>query len=192
MELLVAEQIAQKRFTAEEYLTLEENAEVRHEFVNGLLIEMAGETFEANEITLNLAEILRKFLRSKGYRLFTHEIRTIVRENNIYRYPDVVIAEASALEGKNMLKKPAMIIEVLSDSTSKVDRGAKLKEYCALPSLQYYCLVAQDEVSVELFHRNEHGWEYDFYLNLSDSLPLPFFGTNIALKDIYEGITFSE
>ena len=74
--------ISQRIYTVEEYFDIEKTSEIRHEFENGILIPMPGETLDANEIAGNISATLRKELRQKGYRIFTHDIRTIVHERS--------------------------------------------------------------------------------------------------------------
>ena len=48
-----------KRMTVEEYLEFERHSETRHEYADGILRAMAGETQEHEDIVLNIAETLR-------------------------------------------------------------------------------------------------------------------------------------
>ena len=49
MPLIISEQT----FTEEEYILAELQSDIRHEYVNGKLIEMAGESDLHNEIAMN-------------------------------------------------------------------------------------------------------------------------------------------
>lgn len=184
--------ITEKRCTAEEYFELEKQSEVRHEFVYGYLIEMAGESKRANEIAQNFIFSVRRELRQKGYATYEHDVRLMVRKGQIYRYPNAVIAPILDDEDAYHVTQPVLIVEVLSNSTKETDRIDKLIEYRELPTLQYYFLIAQDAISVELYRRNEKGiWEYVYFTDLYDTIELSYFGTQITLEAIYEGIVFS-
>lgn len=50
-----------------------------------------------------------------------------------------------------------MIVEVLSDTTERIDRREKLLAYSGIPSLQEYLLVRQDRLEVEI-HRRQDQW----------------------------------
>ena len=49
---------------------------------------------------------------------------------------------------------------MLSRSTQGFDRGAKLDAYQQIPSLKQYVLIAQDEIRVSVYERDEAGWRY--------------------------------
>jgi Uma2 family endonuclease len=58
------------------------------------------------------------------------------------------------------ITNPLFIIEVLSVTTEKGDRGNKWLHYQRIPSLQEYVLVSQ-EPRIEIFRRTSSGtWEY--------------------------------
>lgn len=177
-------------YTVEEYFELEKTAEIRHEFVHGKLIPMSGESKNANKIAFNCARLLDHLLSEKKLEVFLHDVRTIIEENGIYRYPDVVVSPESDDEHTHMVTQPIILVEVLSDSTANEDRGAKLREYTNLPTLQYYLILAQDQILAELYSRKEDGWLLQFFDEQNESVPLPAFETQLSLKEIYQKVKF--
>ena len=186
--------ISQRIYTVEEYFDIENTSEIRHEFENGILIPTPGETLDANEIAGNISATLRKELRQKGYRIFTHDIRTIVHELRLYRYPDLVITAADTVKDIRHVTEPVLIVEVLSESTEEIDRNKKFRQYTALPSLQYYLMIHQDMALIEFYQRKgeSNTFEFNFFDKLSETINLPVLGTSITMEDIYEGINFPE
>ena len=87
----------------------------------------------------------------------TENVRVEVLKDDSYRYPDVVVAcHPFDLRGNDQLiRQPRLIVEVLSTSTEKADRGSKWQRYRKIPSLIYYLLVDQYKVPVDLFSRIE-------------------------------------
>lgn len=59
---------AQLVFTEEEYLEFERNSDVRHEYLDGHLLLMAGESDERGDISMNLAVLIGGQLRGKPCR----------------------------------------------------------------------------------------------------------------------------
>lgn len=186
--------ISQQIYTVEEYFNIENTSEIRHEFENGFLIPMPGETLDANEIAGNISATLRKELRQKGYRIFTHDVRTIVHELRLYRYPDLVITAANSIKDIRHVTEPVLIVEVLSESTEEIDRNKKFRQYTALPSLQYYLMIHQDMALIEFYQRKgeTNTFEFNFFDKLSEIINLPMLSTSISMEDIYEGINFPE
>ncbi|MEA5405715.1 Uma2 family endonuclease [Arcicella sp. DC2W] len=186
-------EVSARIYSVEEYFEIENHSEIRHEFEDGILIPMPGETLDANEIAGNISATLRKELRKKGFRIFTHDVRTIVHERRIYRYPDLVITASNTVKDIRHVTEPVLIAEVLSESTEEVYRNKKFRQYTALPSLQYYLMVHQNLHLVEFYRRKEatSTFEFNFIDQLNDKIEFPLFDTSITLEDIYEGIQFN-
>lgn len=77
-------------------------------------------------------------------------------------YPDLTVIsgppERDAQHAATILN-PTLIVEVLSDSTESFDRNDKFESYRLIPMLRQYVLVAQREPSVEVWTRNDAGWD---------------------------------
>jgi Uma2 family endonuclease len=83
------------------------------------------------------------------------------------------------------------VVEVLSTSTEKYDRGDKFRAYEQIDSLAEYVLIDQYRVRVEYFRRiNHQEWRLLILTDLADTLELQSIATTIPLAEIYRGITF--
>ena len=178
----------EKLYTVDEYFELEKHSNIRHEFYYGKLIAMPGESKNANEIAQNCAFTFRTELRQRGFRIFIEDVRTVVKGNKIYRYPDVVVADEEGDGDTHNVKKPRILVEVISETSKYRDRVTKLQEYSKLPSLAYYIVVDQDTVNVEVYSRRENDWAYQLLENLTDVIDLSVLGTSLSLATIYENI----
>lgn len=139
------------RLTAPEYLDWENQQEIRHELVDGYLYAMTGASLRHDEIAMNLAATLHGHLARSSCRVYKSDIK--VRVANNYYYPDIVVRcnEEQPTINEYSLADPQVIIEVLSPSTQRFDRGDKRLAYQQIPSLTDYVLVSQDSVLVEHF-----------------------------------------
>lgn len=183
--------LAEERLlTVEEYFELEKNSEIRHEFYFGKLIDMPGESKNANRIAKKTEGAFDAIIDHTIFETFRGEVRLTINQSTIYRYPDVMIALISDDEDDYAVTQPIVIVEVLSDSTAKVDTGKKLREYTSLASLQYYLVVSQDEVLVQVNQRKGNSWEFYFYDKLTDEIQFSVFNKSVFLNDIYKGIVF--
>ena len=187
-------EVSARTYSVEEYFEIENHSEIRHEFEDGLLIPMPGETLNANEIAQNFITALQRILRKNGFRMFGHDIRTIVHERRLYRYPDVVVSASNTIKDIRNVTEPVLVVEVLSESTEEIDRNKKFRQYTALPSLQYYLMIHQDMALIEFYQRKENSktFEFNFFDRLSETINLPVLGTSISMEDIYEGIEFED
>ena len=88
------------RFTIDQYLTLERHANERHEYIDGYILAMAGESLEHGIIAVNLVVTLGGQLKGKPCQVLTKD--TKVRSgptppaagralSGLYSYPDVVV-----------------------------------------------------------------------------------------------------
>ncbi|HEX4610807.1 MAG TPA: Uma2 family endonuclease, partial [Urbifossiella sp.] len=137
-----------RKLTAAEYLAIERAAPFKSEFYAGKMFAMSGASPAHNTIKDNLIVSVGSSLRGSGCRTLSSDQRVRVNATGLYTYPDVLILCGPgeyAAEDPYTLLNPKVIIEVLSDSTEKYDRGAKFRQYKRLPSLMEYVLVAQDE-----------------------------------------------
>jgi Uma2 family endonuclease len=171
--------------TVEEYLAFEEKSEVRHEYYLENLIEMAGASFLHNLISGNIFFIIKQLLKNKNERVFIEGFKAFIKEQNIFFYPDVMVALPE--EHQYYSTQPVLIAEVLSESTRKFDMIDKFIQYQKLDTLQYYLLVEPDKYLVILYKKAAEGdWQSSTFTAITDIIDLPKFNISIALKDIYQ------
>lgn len=179
---------AEKSYTVEDYFELEKHSEIRHEFINGQLIPMSGESIIANRIAGNCGFYLELALRSAGYDIIRHDVRTIVELNKKYRYPDVQVVKRDTITETHAISSPVLLIEVSSQDSAKTDNETKLNEYVQLSSLQYYLIISQYEPLVQLYSRDDQGWRFEVFNHLAAEVSLPKLGCVLKVADIYENV----
>ncbi|PSN16863.1 hypothetical protein C7293_00340 [filamentous cyanobacterium CCT1] len=181
-----------KTYTADEYLTLEVESDIRHEYRHGAIIPMTGGTPEHNKIASALNALLWFALRGKPYSLFITDQRLWIPAMNIYTYPDgMVTADPVELKPgrKDTVTNPLLLAEVLSDSTEKYDRGDKFEAYRTLATLQEYLLIDQYRPHVEQYvKQSEHQWLFTEYSGLDTRVQISSLPVELALNDLYQGI----
>ncbi|HSU15029.1 Uma2 family endonuclease [Longimicrobium sp.] len=186
--------LVQPVYTPDEYLRLERSAGHRSEFVNGRIYAMGGASHAHNLIVFNLAREIGAQLRGRPCEAYVNDMRVKVRQTGIYAYPDLVaLCEEPRFEDGDFdtLLNPTVIIEVLSESTEKYDRGEKFAHYRRLDSLREYILVSQDRQRAEKYVRDGEGWVLTEVSGAEASLTIETLGCTIALAEIYERVEFS-
>jgi Uma2 family endonuclease len=92
-----------------------------------------------------------------------------------------------------VLVNPALIVEVLSDSSEAFDRGDKFSHYKSIPSFCEYLLVAQHRPHVSHFVKQVDGsWRHDEYNALDDVVDLVSVGLQVRLEEIHLGVRFDD
>lgn len=179
-----------RHHTAAEYLALERKAAYKSEFFNGEIFMMAGASERHNRICFELSGLFHAALRGKPCQGYGSDMRLHIPENSLYTYPDltVVCGKAEFLENANpdTLLNPVLIVEVLSGSTEKYDRGRKFRLYCGIPSLREYVMVASEEpYGVESYHKTDAGWQLTDSQDVENgSVHLPSIGFNLPLREV--------
>jgi Uma2 family endonuclease len=153
---------AHHRFTFDEYLMLEEDSGVKHEFAEGQVWAMSGGTPEHAAVAGNLLTLLNVQLSGKKCRVFTSDLRVRVTATGLGTYPDVSVVcgrlELDPEDAKrHTIVNPRVLVEVLSPSTEGYDRGEKLRHYQQLLSVEEIVLVAHDRPEVEVVRREADG-----------------------------------
>ncbi len=70
-------------YTPEEYIALEETAKDKHEYRNGEIILMAGETTNHNQIAGNIYKIFPLSINSQDYYIYMKGVRLWLSEDNM-------------------------------------------------------------------------------------------------------------
>lgn len=179
------------RFTPEQYLALERKAEYKSEFYNGVIEAMAGASRAHSLISLNLASHLLQELKDRPCEVHNGDLRVWVGPVNRYTYPDVVVVCGEPqFQDSNLdtLLNPIVIVEVLSPSTERKERGKKFAGYRQLNSLKEYVLIDQDEVLVERYTQNNEEWLLTILGRHSEVLSLDSIYCEVPLSAIYANV----
>ena len=169
--------------TVNEYLELEKHSEVRHEYVDGELLAMAGEKKRHNRIAGKIFRLLADIAEARGCEVFIENIKVRTKDTK-YRYPDVVVTcESNADE--YVVLEPCALFEVRSEHSS--DTSSKLEEYLKLPSLQRYVMLRQNERSAIVYKRGPDGWQVEF-LESNGEISIPCLETSLKLEQVYAGL----
>lgn len=190
-----------RRFTVEEYLAYERASETRHEYLDGDIFEMAGESDAHGDICTNVIIALGPQLRVAGCRIRTKDTKVrsgfapIKRKKGLFSYPDIVVICDDPQymdEHRDILLNPKIIFEVLSESTAAFDRVEKFARYRKwLPSLTDYILIEQSQPTVDHYRRlDAEKWEFRSLSGLDQILDLASVNCRLPFADIYYGIEF--
>jgi Uma2 family endonuclease len=177
-------------WTVEEFLAWEREQEDRYEYVGGVIRMVVGGTLDHNTIAGNVFSALRAQLRGGSCRALIEGAKVV--SDTATLYPDVVVTCALGSGQSDVVPEPEIVVEVLSRSTQTFDRGAKLDAYQEIESLRQYVLVAQDEVRVSVYERDDGGWRYRTLQDLDARLPFAVSEAAVTLAEIYERATVAE
>src|SRR5438445_1095132 len=151
-------------YTFGDYLVLERDSEVKHEFDTGEILAMSGGTARHSALAAKIVTAM-EVTRAPGCTVFTSDMRVRVVATGRATYPDVSMVcgpiEYDPEDAKRTtITNPVLLVEVLSVTTEKGDRGNKWMHYQRIPSLQEYILANHDR-RTEIFRRMpSNTWHY--------------------------------
>jgi Uma2 family endonuclease len=175
--------------SVEEYLDAEKFSNAKHEYVGGQVYAMAGTSRSHNRAALNLQAQLGTHLRGGPCEVYVADVkvRIVIRQQDIFYYPDLVVTCDERDTDEYFLRFPKLVVEVLSDSTERLDRGEKLLSYITIPTLEEYVLVSQHQPLVTIFRRRTN-WEPEHTFGLDAMLHLESVNFMLPLRVLYENV----
>jgi len=173
--------------SVDDYLAGELQSEVRHEYVAGQVYAMVGASDRHGLIAGNLFAALRPAARRNSCQLFISDmkVRLEIGKQDVFYYPDLLVSCDPGDRATYYRERPCLIVEVLSESTERLDRREKMLAYPAIPSLQEYVLVAQDVRRVEVYRR-ENDWAPEVYTE--GEVPLRCLEVEVPVESVYEDV----
>lgn len=180
----------QLKMTPAEYLAFERASDEKHEYVNGEVFAMSGGTSAHALVAANMLGELRTALFDRPCRVFGSDMK-IASPDGRYHYPDVsIVCGTPEFEDgqRDVLRNPNLIVEVLSDSTERYDRGDKFASYATIGRVMDYILCSQRQPRIEHFQRQPDGtWIYRA-LGPGETLSLLSFEIEIAVDRVYHRV----
>lgn len=187
-------------YTIDEYLEMERAGDERHEYIDGFIYLMSGESLAHSRLCINLAREVSTQLRGTPCEALSPNMKVRARLHTKHKgrfsYPDLTVVCGAPLfhdTQKDVLLNPRAIFEVLSSSTERYDRGEKFLRYrTEIETLTDYVLVAQDKPLIEHYTRRTDGWLLTSVSELDESLDLPGIDCRLLLSEVYDRVEFPE
>jgi Uma2 family endonuclease len=178
----------QQRFSFLDYLKLERIADCKSEFHNGRIYAMSGGTEPHSRLSARICALLS--LRLSQCRVYDSNLKLYIEQFDKGVYPDCMVLCGLPQfwnEQIDVILNPSLVVEVLSPSSEKYDRGEKASYYRSIPSLQEILIVSQDRVFVE-HSQNQGGstWRLVQYTGRNDCIRV--LNTELSIGEVYEGI----
>ena len=177
-------------FTPQEYLEIEQISPIKHEYLQGQMVAMAGASKTHVIITGNLSALIVNHLRGSGCISYANDMKVRLPDLSCFYYPDLAITcdDRDRNNQEDFILHPKLIIEVLSDSTEAFDRGDKFADYQTVSTLEEYVLVHQKQILVEKFQRkSENLWIPSSY-GSGEAIALSSINFACNIETLYENV----
>jgi Uma2 family endonuclease len=178
--------------SVEDYLAGELTSPIKHEYLGGVVYAMAGARNAHNIVASNVLIALGFRLRGKSCRAFNSDakVRVQLPTQTRFYYPDASVVCRPNPQDESFQDQPAVIVEVLSESTRRIDEGEKKDAYVTIPSLNAYILLEQEAAVAVVYRRTENGFVREDYEGMDAVIPLGEVGAELPLAEAYDGVEF--
>jgi len=179
--------------TPDEYLEMEGQSDIKHEYIDGYVYAIAGANDPHVTIASNAFMMIRNHLRGSGCRVYISDMKARIDSLNRFYYPDVMVTyDPRDTQTPNHKSFPKLIIEVLSKSTEGFDRGNKFADYQQLGSLEEYVLVNTKRQRLDCFRKEAGRWFLEIYSSEQEVFQLSSINFEGKFIDLYEDVSFTE
>lgn len=173
-----------------EYMRSERESPYKREYVGGLVYPLHAQTGASGEhgrISLRIAAALLPGADRQGCRLYQSDMQLYIPGASSYFYPDVMLVCGGEQPGRYLETSPCLLVEVLSGSTAHNDRRHRHAVYTAIPTLQTYLIVSQDEQYVVEYQRGAGVWPMCEHRG-EGQVDVPCLGRSLTLDEMYRGV----
>jgi Uma2 family endonuclease len=182
--------VRQLRMSRDQFFRWAQTQDERYEFDGFQPVAMTGENLRHNILHLNVHTALRRRLAGTGCRPLGPDtgVATI---GDAVRYPDALVTGASVTGDEYVAPDPIVVFEVVSRTSSRIDRVVKVREYAAAPSILRYVIVESATVGLTVLERQSGDQKWTVTtLMADDALSLPEIGIEIPVAELYEEVSF--
>lgn len=186
-------ELATKPMSLEEFFRWDDGSDMHYELIGGFPVAMAPPA-EAHRI-LAARLLARVEAGLVGRRPCNAQLEAgVIRPDRADTYFEADLAATCERNefGRQAIKDPFLIVEILSPGTERHDRRVKLPVYRQIGSVQEIVLVASDGFYAELHRRSGAQWIIEILRGREAILTLASVGIEIPFAELYDGIALSE
>jgi Uma2 family endonuclease len=176
---------ATKTYTWDDYRTWPDDQ--RWEIVGGRAFAMSpSPSVRHQEIQMRLSVALFTYLRGKSCRVYTAPIDVKLSDMNVVQPDLVVVCRPEQLKRTHVEGAPALVVEILSESTAVHDRSVKMRVY-AMHGVPEVWLVTPYPWMVEVFRLQGGQYQLEATHRRTDALTSPGFpGLTVDLAEVFD------
>ena len=176
-----------------DYLAGEAVARRKHEYIDGQIYAMVGGRYAHNLIASNVLIELGLLLKGTPCRALNSDSKVRIRTaaSVSFYYPDASVVCGENIRTDEFQDAPGIVVEVLSQSTRRIDEGEKLQAYMKLPSLQVCILLEQDFPTAIVHRRIDSVFQQEILQGLDAVIDLPTINVHLPLAAIYAEVKFT-
>jgi Uma2 family endonuclease len=177
------------RYTYADYVAVELDSPIKHEFLDGEIYAMAGGSEEHSALAAEVLGAFRDAVRSGSCRVHTSDLRIYVEAVGLATFPDGSVICGPLLQHppspNATALNPSVLLEVTSDSSEEYDTRDKAEYYRTVPSLREYVIVSHRERRITVHTRSGDSVWTTRVAIAGGRVGVESLGTELSVDDIY-------
>ena len=138
------------------------------ERIGGRFVAMSPASTNHNRIAGNIYRLFANYLHGKTCVPFADNEYVFLSDDDIFVPDFMIVCDRSRIQKDGVHGAPDLVVEILSPSTARIDKGHKKDAY-AKAGVREYWIVSPSEKSVEVYRRDGGGLAlYDVYTARSE------------------------
>lgn len=182
-------ELAVKPMNLDEFLCWDDGTETHYELIGGFPMAMAPPAEAHRMLSMRLGSRIDAAL-SRRRPCNAQTEAGVIRTDRADTYFEADIAATCAPNepGRQAIKDPFLIVEILSPNTERHDRRVKLPAYRQIDTVQEILLIASDDRYAELHRRVGDQWLTEILRGEDAVVTLSSVEVALPLSELYDGI----
>ena len=132
----------------------------REELICGKVVMMAPPATNHGVIAGNVHALFHSYLRGKSCTVFPDDVPLFLSDMDYYRPDLMVVCDREKIKADGVHGAPDLVVEILSPSTGRYDRGRKKQIYQASGVPEYW-IISPEAQSIEVYRLKDGVYERD-------------------------------
>jgi Uma2 family endonuclease len=180
--------VLEKKMTVAEFLEIDFEEGYFYELINGIIVKRASPNAEHQRISRHLSRMMDNFIfNNKLGEFFTAPLDVYLTDNDLTQPDLIFVSKEKAHIVKGFIKGvPDLLVEILSPSTAKTDKGDKRKLYQRCGVTEYWIIDPKSQ-SIEVYVLEGGSYELSSFAQEAGSVESNVLdGFSVAVESIFE------
>jgi Uma2 family endonuclease len=178
-----------RRMTLDEFLRWDDGTDTRYEVLWGVPVAMAPPAEAHRMLAMRLGSRIDAALANRRPCNAQSEAGMVhPHRGESFFVADIAVTCHPNERGRQAIKDPILLVEILSPGTGRHDRQVKVPIYRDIDSVSEILLVDSATIYAEILRRDSDRWITELVRGRDTTLRVSAVDLQIAMAELYEGI----